>query len=65
VLKVIGVSEGAFSRLPHSDATGGPSRLPVAHLYCWKSAKWVAELRLLDHDEPGSWEQNGYRHQRD
>jgi len=39
---------------------GGPARLLVPHLYFWKSAKWVAELRLLDHDEPGFWEQYGY-----
>ena len=35
-------------------------RLLVPHLYFWKSAKWVSGLRLLDHDEPGFWERNGY-----
>jgi DMSO/TMAO reductase YedYZ molybdopterin-dependent catalytic subunit len=39
---------------------GGPARLLVPHLYFWKSAKWVAGLRLRDHDEPGFWERNGY-----
>jgi len=39
---------------------GGPARLLVPHLYFWKSAKWVAGLRVLDHDEPGFWEANGY-----
>ena len=39
---------------------GGPARLVVPHLYFWKSAKWVAGLQLLDHNEPGFWEQNGY-----
>jgi DMSO/TMAO reductase YedYZ molybdopterin-dependent catalytic subunit len=39
---------------------GGPVRLLVPHLYFWKSAKWIAELELLDHDEPGFWEVNGY-----
>ncbi len=39
---------------------GGPARLVVPHLYFWKSAKFVAGLRLLDHDEPGFWERNGY-----
>jgi DMSO/TMAO reductase YedYZ molybdopterin-dependent catalytic subunit len=39
---------------------GGPARLLVPHLYFWKSAKWVAGLQLMDHDEPGFWEQNGY-----
>jgi DMSO/TMAO reductase YedYZ molybdopterin-dependent catalytic subunit len=39
---------------------GGPARLLVPHLYFWKSAKWVAGLRVLDHDEQGFWERNGY-----
>jgi DMSO/TMAO reductase YedYZ molybdopterin-dependent catalytic subunit len=39
---------------------GGPARLLVPHLYFWKSAKWVAGLRVMDHDEPGFWESNGY-----
>jgi len=39
---------------------GGPARLLVPHLYFWKSAKWVRGLRLLDDDEPGFWESNGY-----
>jgi DMSO/TMAO reductase YedYZ molybdopterin-dependent catalytic subunit len=39
---------------------GGPVRLLVPHLYFWKSAKWVAGLRVMDHDEPGFWEANGY-----
>ena len=39
---------------------GGPVRLLVPHLYFWKSAKWVTRLTVLDHDEPGFWERNGY-----
>ncbi len=39
---------------------GGPARMIVPHLYFWKSAKWIAGLRVLDHDEPGFWEVNGY-----
>ena len=39
---------------------GGPARMLVPHLYFWKSAKWVAGLRIMDHDEPGFWEENGY-----
>jgi len=39
---------------------GGPARLLVPHLYFWKSAKFVAGLRLLDHNAPGFWERNGY-----
>ena len=45
---------------PLTTEHGGPARLLVPHLYFWKSAKWVSELRLLDHDEPGFWERNGY-----
>ena len=45
---------------PLSPEHGGPARLLVPHLYFWKSAKWIAGLRLLDHDEPGFWEERGY-----
>jgi DMSO/TMAO reductase YedYZ molybdopterin-dependent catalytic subunit len=45
---------------PLAPEHGGPARLLVPHLYFWKSAKFVAGLRLLDHDEPGFWEVNGY-----
>jgi DMSO/TMAO reductase YedYZ molybdopterin-dependent catalytic subunit len=44
---------------------GGPARLLVPHLYFWKSAKWVSGLGLLDHDEPGFWEQRGYHNRGD
>ncbi len=44
---------------------GGPARLLVPHLYFWKSAKWVEGLRVLDHDEPGFWEMNGYHNRGD
>ena len=39
---------------------GGPARLLVPHLYFWKSAKWVSGITVLDHEEPGFWESNGY-----
>ena len=44
---------------------GGPARLLVPHLYFWKSAKWVAGLTVLDHDEPGFWETQGYHNHGD
>ncbi|MGH2873590.1 MAG: sulfite oxidase-like oxidoreductase [Solirubrobacteraceae bacterium] len=44
---------------------GGPARLLVPHLYMWKSAKWIWRLELLDHDELGFWERNGYHHRGD
>ena len=49
-----------FDGEPLDPEHGGPARLLVPHLYFWKSAKWIAGLRVLDHDEPGFWEQNGY-----
>jgi len=45
---------------PLSPGHGGPARLLVPHLYFWKSAKWITRLTLMDHDEPGFWERNGY-----
>jgi DMSO/TMAO reductase YedYZ molybdopterin-dependent catalytic subunit len=39
---------------------GGPLRLVVPHLYAWKSVKWVRGFTLLDHDQLGFWERNGY-----
>ena len=39
---------------------GGPARLLVPHLYFWKSAKWVRELRFMESDAPGFWESLGY-----
>ena len=39
---------------------GGPARLLVPHLYFWKSAKWVRELRMMEQDRPGFWESLGY-----
>ncbi|MCX4999883.1 sulfite oxidase-like oxidoreductase [Streptomyces longwoodensis] len=49
-----------YAGAPLPPEHGGPARLLVPHLYFWKSAKWIAGIRLLDHDEPGFWEQNGY-----
>ena len=39
---------------------GGPARLLVPHLYLWKSAKWIQEIRLVEDDLPGFWESAGY-----
>lgn len=39
---------------------GGPIRLVVPHLYFWKSAKWVTGVEVMEGDEPGFWEENGY-----
>jgi DMSO/TMAO reductase YedYZ molybdopterin-dependent catalytic subunit len=53
---VVWEADGAALPVDH----GGPARLLVPHLYFWKSAKWVSGLTLLDHDERGFWERNGY-----
>jgi len=44
---------------------GGPARLLVPSRYLWKSAKWVRAIELLDRDEPGFWERNGYHNDGD
>jgi DMSO/TMAO reductase YedYZ molybdopterin-dependent catalytic subunit len=54
-----------FGGEPLAADHGGPARLLVPHLYFWKSAKWVAGLRLLDRDQPGFWERNGYHNHGD
>lgn len=45
---------------PLTPEHGGPVRLLVPHLYLWKSAKWVTGFEVLEGDEPGFWEENGY-----
>jgi DMSO/TMAO reductase YedYZ molybdopterin-dependent catalytic subunit len=45
---------------PLEAAHGGPARLLVPHLYLWKSVKWVTGISLLEHEELGFWERNGY-----
>jgi DMSO/TMAO reductase YedYZ molybdopterin-dependent catalytic subunit len=57
------VTEHEGAPLPREH--GGPARLLVPHLYFWKSAKWVRGLRIMDHDEPGFWESNGYNNHAD
>lgn len=49
-----------FDGRPLTREHGGPVRLLVPHLYFWKSAKWITTLTLLDHDQQGFWERNGY-----
>ena len=49
-----------YDGAPLAPEHGGPARLLVPHLYFWKSAKWVRELRLIENDAPGFWESLGY-----
>jgi len=50
---------------PLTPEHSGPARLVVPHLYFWKSAKWVAGLRLIEKDQPGFWESLGYHNHGD
>ena len=49
-----------YDGAPLDPEHGGPARLLVPHLYFWKSAKWITELRLMERDDAGFWEVNGY-----
>jgi DMSO/TMAO reductase YedYZ molybdopterin-dependent catalytic subunit len=49
-----------FDDEPLEAEHGGPARFLIPHLYFWKSAKWVRGLEVLDEDQPGFWEVNGY-----
>lgn len=49
-----------YDGAPLAPEHGGPARLLVPHLYFWKSAKWVRELRLMENDAAGFWESLGY-----
>ena len=39
---------------------GGPVRLYVAPMYGYKSCKWLGGIEVVDHVEPGYWENLGY-----
>jgi DMSO/TMAO reductase YedYZ molybdopterin-dependent catalytic subunit len=43
-----------------SDEHGGPVRLYVAPMYGYKSCKWLSDIELTRHVEPGYWEGYGY-----
>ena len=45
---------------PVTRAHGGPVRLYVAPMFGYKSLKWLSAIRVVDHVQPGYWEQNGY-----
>jgi len=45
---------------PLAPEHGGPVRLLIPHLYLWKSAKWIRNLKFMDEDAPGFWERYGY-----
>jgi DMSO/TMAO reductase YedYZ molybdopterin-dependent catalytic subunit len=49
-----------YGGMPLEPEHGYPLRLVVPHLYFWKSVKWVQGFTVLDADQPGFWERNGY-----
>ncbi|HTO70449.1 MAG TPA: sulfite oxidase-like oxidoreductase [Myxococcota bacterium] len=49
-----------YGGAPLEPEHGGPARLLVPHLYFWKSAKWLRELRFMERDQAGFWESRGY-----
>jgi hypothetical protein len=57
--RMIAACRGSAVQLQGAD-DHGPARLLVLHLYFWKSAKWARGLELLDHNQPGFWENYGY-----
>lgn len=50
----------AYDGGPIPPEHGGPVRLLVPHLYLWKSAKWLREIRVLPEEGRGFWENAGY-----
>jgi DMSO/TMAO reductase YedYZ molybdopterin-dependent catalytic subunit len=54
-----------FDGRPLERDHGGPARLLDPQRNLWKSAKWVRAIELLDHDQPGIWERNGYHNEGD
>ena len=55
----------SYDGAPLTPEHGFPRRLLVPSRYGWKSAKWLRRLEVLDHDEPGFWERNGYHNEGD
>ena len=59
------LAEDALVAILHDDEPlsldhGGPARLIVPQLYAWKSVKWLESIELLQRDQAGFWEGNGY-----
>ena len=50
---------------PLTPEHGWPLRLVVPRRYFWKSAKWIRRIELVDKDQPGFWERNGYHNEAD
>ena len=60
ILRATSMVATGYDGQPLDAEHGGPARLLVPHLYLWKSAKWVREIRFVEDDRPGFWESAGY-----
>jgi hypothetical protein len=49
-----------MSGKPITNDHGGPVRIYSAAMFGYKSTKWLSGIELIDHVEPGYWEQRGY-----
>ncbi|MDP9094220.1 MAG: molybdopterin-dependent oxidoreductase [Actinomycetota bacterium] len=45
---------------PVTHEHGGPVRVYAASMYGYKSTKWLSEVEVVQHAEPGYWETRGY-----
>lgn len=50
---------------PLTPEHGYPVRLVVPRRYFWKSVKWIRGIELVESDQPGFWERNGYHNEAD
>ena len=50
---------------PLAPEHGWPLRALVPRRYFWKSAKWLEAIELVEHDQLGFWERNGYNNSAD
>jgi DMSO/TMAO reductase YedYZ molybdopterin-dependent catalytic subunit len=54
-----------YENKPIDDNHGGPVRGLLPDLYFYKSAKWVVQIRFLEKDQLGYWENGGYSNKAD
>ena len=45
---------------PLTSPHGAPTKVVMPQMYGYKYVKWVQEIEVTDHFEPGYWEQHGY-----
>lgn len=55
----------AHDGVPLTPEHGYPLRALVPRLYFWKSAKWLETVEVVEGDQLGFWERNGYNNSAD